>query len=246
MTALAPVVLDPLFNDFTPLPEGETRSDVLDSRRQRPGSGRRGVLGRREPPDHRCQRVRDRPGPDQARRAVRHPARPLHRDEIRVVVAHELAHVRHRDVLRSVAYAAIVRRPGALAAQRLSWVLRPERGERRVAARAGARGGDGRRPDRAARATGCRARSSGAPTTALDSRAPRKRSSPSSGDRAAECRRSRPPALVTRCLPPTRRPRADRRRIAPTPSRAAAATRRLAALERAPAARGVRRTPAGS
>ena len=27
--ALAPVVLDPIFNDFTPLPEGETRSDVL-------------------------------------------------------------------------------------------------------------------------------------------------------------------------------------------------------------------------
>src|SRR5581483_10280836 len=29
LAALAPVVLDPLFNDFTPLPEGETRSDVL-------------------------------------------------------------------------------------------------------------------------------------------------------------------------------------------------------------------------
>ncbi len=26
LAALAPVVLDPLFNDFTPLPEGETRS----------------------------------------------------------------------------------------------------------------------------------------------------------------------------------------------------------------------------
>src|SRR5205807_831947 len=29
--ALAPVILDPIFNDFTPLPEGsETRSDVLE------------------------------------------------------------------------------------------------------------------------------------------------------------------------------------------------------------------------
>ena len=30
LAALAPVVLDPLFNDFTPLPEGQTRSDVLE------------------------------------------------------------------------------------------------------------------------------------------------------------------------------------------------------------------------
>ena len=30
LAALAPVALDPVFNDFTPLPEGETRSDVLE------------------------------------------------------------------------------------------------------------------------------------------------------------------------------------------------------------------------
>src|SRR6185437_7152071 len=30
LAALAPVVLDPVFNDFTPLPEGETRTDVLE------------------------------------------------------------------------------------------------------------------------------------------------------------------------------------------------------------------------
>ena len=29
LAALAPVVLDPVFNDFTPLPEGDTRADVL-------------------------------------------------------------------------------------------------------------------------------------------------------------------------------------------------------------------------
>jgi Zn-dependent protease with chaperone function len=43
-------------------------------------------------------------------------------------VAHELAHVRHRDVVRSVAYSAIVAAPAAFAVQRLSWVLSPERG----------------------------------------------------------------------------------------------------------------------
>jgi len=50
------------------------------------------------------------------------------RDEIRLVVAHELAHVRHRDVPRSVLYAGIVAPTGALAVQRLSWALSEERG----------------------------------------------------------------------------------------------------------------------
>ena len=49
------------------------------------------------------------------------------RDEVRAVVAHELAHVRGRDVWRSVCYAAIVAPAGALAAQRLSWMLSDER-----------------------------------------------------------------------------------------------------------------------
>jgi STE24 endopeptidase len=44
------------------------------------------------------------------------------------VVAHELAHVRHRDVPRGVLYAAIVAPVAALAVQRLSWALSAERG----------------------------------------------------------------------------------------------------------------------
>jgi STE24 endopeptidase len=54
------------------------------------------------------------------------------RDEVRVVVAHELAHVRNRDVLRGVAFAAIVAPATALAVQRLSWQLSPERGTARA------------------------------------------------------------------------------------------------------------------
>ncbi|MBV9422608.1 MAG: M48 family metalloprotease, partial [Solirubrobacterales bacterium] len=50
------------------------------------------------------------------------------RDEIRVVVAHELAHVRHRDVPRGVLYAAMVAPAAAFAVQRLSWLLSPARG----------------------------------------------------------------------------------------------------------------------
>jgi STE24 endopeptidase len=41
------------------------------------------------------------------------------------VVAHELGHVRHRDVPRGVLFAALVAGPSSLAIQRLSWALEP-------------------------------------------------------------------------------------------------------------------------
>ena len=50
------------------------------------------------------------------------------REEVRVVVAHELAHVRNRDILRGVLYAALVAPAAAFGIQRLSWVLSDERG----------------------------------------------------------------------------------------------------------------------
>jgi STE24 endopeptidase len=126
--ALAPVVLDPVFNDFTPLPEGDTRTDVLDlayaagvrvgevysvdaSRRTTAANAYVTGLG----PTKRVvlfDTLLDR----------------YSRDEIRVVVAHELAHVRHRDVRRGVLYTMIVAPAAALAVQRLSWTLSRERG----------------------------------------------------------------------------------------------------------------------
>ena len=106
--ALAPVILDPIFNDFTPLPEGETRSDVLAlahdagvgvgevysvdaSRRTTAANAYVTGLG----PTKRVvifDTMLDR----------------YSRDEIRLVVAHELGHMRHRDVPRNVAYASIL------------------------------------------------------------------------------------------------------------------------------------------
>ena len=50
------------------------------------------------------------------------------RDEVRTVVAHELGHVRHRDVPSNLLYAAIVAPAVGWAIQRLSWALSPERG----------------------------------------------------------------------------------------------------------------------
>jgi STE24 endopeptidase len=128
LAALAPVVLDPVFNNFTPLPEGETRSDVLElaraagvkvgevysvdaSRRTTAANAYVAGLG----PTKRVvlfDTLLDR----------------YSRDEVRVVVAHELAHVRNRDVIRGVVYAALVAPAAALAVQRLSWELSDERG----------------------------------------------------------------------------------------------------------------------
>jgi STE24 endopeptidase len=126
--AIAPVILDPIFNDFTPLPEGETRSDVLElaaaagikvgevysvdaSRRTTAANAYVTGLG----PTKRVvlfDTLLDR----------------YSRDEVRVVVAHEFSHVRSRDVPRSVLFAGIVAPAGALAVQRLSWRLSEDRG----------------------------------------------------------------------------------------------------------------------
>jgi STE24 endopeptidase len=125
---LAPVVLDPIFNDFTPLPDGPLRSDVLELAR---------AAGVEVGQVYVVDASRRTTGANAYVTGLGPTKRVVlfdtlidrySRDEVRVVVAHELAHVRHRDVLRGVAYAAIVAPATALAVQRLSWVLSPQRG----------------------------------------------------------------------------------------------------------------------
>jgi STE24 endopeptidase len=128
LSALAPVLLDPVFNDFTPLPDGEVRADVLAL------AAAAGV------------KVGEVYSVDASRRTTAAnayvtglgPTKRIvlfdtlldrySRDQVRVVVAHELAHVRYRDVMRSVAFAAMTAPAAALAVQRLSWTLSEERG----------------------------------------------------------------------------------------------------------------------
>jgi STE24 endopeptidase len=123
VAALAPLVLDPIFNHFEPLAEGPTRRDVLELAR---GAG---------------VRVRDVYSVDASRRTTAANAYVTGlgptkrvvlfdtlldrytRDEIRLVVAHELGHVRHRDVLRGVVYAAIVAPATTFAIQQLGGIL---------------------------------------------------------------------------------------------------------------------------
>ena len=138
-----PVVLDPLFNKFTPLPTGRLRSDVLElARRGRRRRGR-GLRGRRQPPHDRRQRLRHRAGHDQARRALRHAARAL---QPRRAAPRGRPRARSRPPPRRPArpaLPALVAPAGLLAVALLERIAPgPRRAPRRAdAARAGARAG---------------------------------------------------------------------------------------------------------
>jgi STE24 endopeptidase len=118
--ALAPVALDPLFNRFDPLPSGDVRADVLEL------AERAGVdVGEVYAVDASRRTTGANAyvsGLGPTKRVVLFDTllERYSRDEIRVVVAHELAHVRNRDVWRSLAYLALVSPAAALAVQRLS------------------------------------------------------------------------------------------------------------------------------
>jgi STE24 endopeptidase len=128
MAALAPVVLDRVFNDFTPLPDGETRTDVLELARA--AGVKVGQVYSVDASRRTTAANAYVTGLGPTKRIVLFDTLldRYTRDEVRLVVAHELAHVRHRDVPRGVAFAGIVAPAVALAVQRLSWALSPERG----------------------------------------------------------------------------------------------------------------------
>src|SRR5947209_8220479 len=120
MVFAGPVVLDPLFNRFEPLEDGPLRRDVLEL------AQRAGV------------RVREVYIVDASRRTTAANAyvtglgatkrvvlfdtliQSFTEDETRLVVAHELAHVRYRDVQRALAFTALVAPFGALAVAALA------------------------------------------------------------------------------------------------------------------------------
>jgi STE24 endopeptidase len=125
---LAPVLLEPLFNDFTPLPDGPARSDVLELAR---AAGVRvgevfGVDASRRTSGANAYVT----GLGPTKRVVLFDTLldRYTRDEVRVVVAHELSHVRHRDVVRAIGLAVITAPATSLAIQRLSWTLTGQEG----------------------------------------------------------------------------------------------------------------------
>jgi STE24 endopeptidase len=120
---LAPVLLDPIFNDFDPLPEGSTRSDVLAL------AAAAGVeVGEVYAVDASRRTTAANAyvtGLGPTKRVVLYDTLldRYTRDEVRLVVAHELAHMRHHDVWRGVAYAAILAGPLCWATQQVTAAL---------------------------------------------------------------------------------------------------------------------------
>jgi STE24 endopeptidase len=132
---LAPVLLAPLFNKFSPLPDGSrARADVLAL------GSRAGVdIGQVYRVDA-SRRVRSLnayvDGIGSTKRVVLYDTllERANRGELRSIVAHELGHVKHDDILRGLAFVALVAPLGLLFARELGGAL------------AGRTGADGRGP----------------------------------------------------------------------------------------------------
>ena len=105
---LAPVVLSPLFNKFEPLPPGQARSDVLEL-------GERAGVDVGEVYEVDASRRSTTlnayvSGLGPTKRVVLYDTllEEAERPALRSVVAHELAHVEHRDIPRGILWTAIV------------------------------------------------------------------------------------------------------------------------------------------
>jgi STE24 endopeptidase len=121
-----PVVLDPLFNKFERLPAGQARSDVLEL------AERAGVdVGEVYKVDASRRTTTANAyvtGLGRTKRVVLYDTllENFERDELRLVVAHELAHVHHRDVPNGLLYLAIVAPFGLFAVAQLTRRLAPD------------------------------------------------------------------------------------------------------------------------
>ena len=117
---LYPVVIDPVFNDFEKLKPGQLRSDVLEL------ADRAGVdVGE----VYRIDASRRTSAANAYVIGLGHSKRVvlydnlIHgfpRDEVRVVVAHELGHQKHHDLLRGLAWLALVAPAGVFLTQALA------------------------------------------------------------------------------------------------------------------------------
>jgi STE24 endopeptidase len=122
---LSPIVIEPVFNKFEPLPKGQLRSDVLDL------SERAGVeVGE----VYRIDASRRTTGANAYVGGLGHTKRVVLYDnliedfspaEVRSVVAHALAHVKNDDVPKGLLWLAIVAPAGMLLIQRLTERLAP-------------------------------------------------------------------------------------------------------------------------
>jgi STE24 endopeptidase len=133
-TYAGPVVLDPVFNDFTRLPAGQTRSDVLEL------AARSGLkVGEAYEVDASRRTTAANAyvtGLGKTKRVVVYDnlIKDFTPAETRLVVAHELGHVRHHDVIHGLLYLALVAPFGMLAVALLAERLGPREGRATPAA----------------------------------------------------------------------------------------------------------------
>src|SRR4051812_16765063 len=122
----SPVLIDPLFNKFAALENSPLRSDVL-------------ALAHKDGIDvgqvYKIDASRRTTGANAYVNGIGHTKRVVlydnllrefSPDQVRSVVAHELGHVKHRDVPRGLLWLAIVAPAGMLVVQRLTERLAPE------------------------------------------------------------------------------------------------------------------------
>jgi STE24 endopeptidase len=122
-----PVLLDPIFNTFTPLPDGRTRQSVLAL------AAKAGVtVGQVFEMDASRRTTAANAyviGLGPTKRVVLYDTllRDFSDQEVDLVVAHELSHVRHRDVPRGLVFMLAVAPVAVHAAQRLveAWMPDP-------------------------------------------------------------------------------------------------------------------------
>ena len=121
-----PVIIDPIFNKFTALPDSPLRKDVL-------------ALAHKDGVDvgqvYKVDASRRTTGANAYVNGLGHTKRVVlydtlikdfSPDQVRSVVAHELGHVKHRDVPRGLLWLAIVAPAGMLVIQRLTERIAPE------------------------------------------------------------------------------------------------------------------------
>jgi STE24 endopeptidase len=124
-TYLTPIVLDPLFNKFTRLPNGPTRSAVFEMAREAGVDvGQVYVMDASRRTTAANAYVT---GIGRTKRVVIYDnlLEKFSRGEVRLVLAHELGHVHYRDVPRGLLYLLIVAPFGMLAAARLGERMAP-------------------------------------------------------------------------------------------------------------------------
>jgi STE24 endopeptidase len=120
MLYLQPIVVDPLFNRFEPLPRGELRTEVLDL------ADRAGVdVGEvyRVDASRRTNAINAYVGGlGHTKRVVLYDnlIEDYPRAQVRSVIAHELGHVKHRDVPHGLLWVALVAPAGTFLVQRLA------------------------------------------------------------------------------------------------------------------------------